>query len=147
MHKNAHTHTRLVSCGKQSEEAVACLCADLMSFNSLAPGPGAGQSWAKAKTGPDHLWRQEKPRAQWVNVCVALCDVCVLPIFPSPLPSFSLFQPLYMCAHEVCETPRWWKLQGTETAAAWITLDKAIDRGIKVTIEYLQHAELIHSAA
>lgn len=44
-----------MSLGKQGEEAVTRLCADLMSFNSLAAGPGAGQSWVEAKTGPDHL--------------------------------------------------------------------------------------------
>lgn len=37
-----HTYTLLVSPGRQREEAV--VRADLMSLNSLAPGPEAGQS-------------------------------------------------------------------------------------------------------
>ena len=40
-HKRTHFKCPVVSRG---EEAVARLCADLMSFNSLAPGPGVGQS-------------------------------------------------------------------------------------------------------
>lgn len=44
-HTHAPTHTyTIMSLGKQGEEAVTRLCADLMSFNSLAAGLGAGQS-------------------------------------------------------------------------------------------------------
>ena len=163
-HKRTHYKCPVVSRG---EEAVARLCADLMSFNSLAPGPGVGQSWAEAKTGPDHLWRQEKPEAKCVrlslspSMCVCVC-VCVhararrgrpphLSLPSSLIYSVSLSQYQRVCARSarrcVCAMLRRWKLQGTETAADWITPDKAIDRGIKVTIEYLQHTELIHSAA
>lgn len=124
-----------------------------MSFNSLAPGPRVGQRWAKAKTVPDHLWRQEKTRGE-VGLCVRVL-VCVWEasaLTGSPLhPSFSPFQCVcvHMCVSPfvVCEPICRRRLQGTETPADWITLDNAIDQGIKVTIEYLQHMEPIQSAA
>lgn len=102
-HVCTHTHT-IMSFGKQGEEAVTRLCTDLMSFNSLAAGPGAGQSWVEAKTGLDHLWRQKK-KAQgykWKCVGACVCVMCMSFISLSPLIfSISVFLYLHVCARSV----------------------------------------------
>lgn len=133
-HARTHTHTHtIMSLGKQGEEAVMCLCAALMSFNSLVAGPGAGQSWFEAKTGSDHLWRRKKKSpGLWAKGCgrLCVCDVYVLHFALSPhFLHFSLS--LSACVSTKCEILGWWKLQGTGTAVSWSALDKPLTDTIK----------------
>lgn len=52
---NMHVLTFLVSCGQQRGSTGQHLCADLMPFSTLAPGPEVGQSCAKTNNPSDHL--------------------------------------------------------------------------------------------
>lgn len=99
-HAPTHTYT-IMSLGKQGVEAVTRLCADLMSFNSLAAGLGAGQSWAEAKSRPDHLWRRKKSPGLQMKVCGRLCVMCMSFISLSPL-IFSISVSLYLLVCSRC---------------------------------------------
>lgn len=70
-------------------------------------------------------------------VCVQEMHVCISSLVPPHTPLiFSVSVSVPACVRMKC----------VEATGDRITPDKAIDRGIKVTIEYLQRTALIHSA-